>query len=212
VFALLIGLPLALVLVQAVMPGLFAAQDGSSTLSFEPLARVFNSPHVAGSVLHSLELGMLVACTTTALGGAFAVLVQRCDIPLRTAISMVPWLVFLTPSYLKALAWVLLMSPNGYLALISLSPRWEQTFAESMVGEGDGRTLAMQPSKLSEFVSLVRERFEEAGRQSESPVLLASAAARPFVRSIVERFRPQTTVLSQSEIHPRIRLKTIGSV
>jgi flagellar biosynthesis protein FlhA len=104
------------------------------------------------------------------------------------------------------------LSPNGYLALISLSPRWEQTFAESMVGEGDARTLAMQPSKLSEFVSLVRERFEEAGRQSESPVLLASAAARPFVRSIVERFRPQTTVLSQSEVHPRIRLKTIGSV
>ncbi len=104
------------------------------------------------------------------------------------------------------------LSPNGYLALISLSPRWEQTFAESIVGEGDGRTLAMQPSKLSEFVSLVRERFEEAGRQSESPVLVASAAARPFVRSIVERFRPQTTVLSQSEIHPRIRLKTVGSV
>jgi flagellar biosynthesis protein FlhA len=104
------------------------------------------------------------------------------------------------------------LSPGGYLALISLSPRWEQTFAESMVGEGDGRTLAMQPSKLSEFVSLVRERFEEAGRQSELPVLLASAGARPFVRSIVERFRPQTTVLSQSEIHPRIRLKTIGSV
>jgi flagellar biosynthesis protein FlhA len=70
----------------------------------------------------------------------------------------------------------------------------------------------MQPSKLSEFVSLVRERFEEAGRQSESQVLVASAAARPFVRSIVERFRPQTTVLSQGEIHPRIRLKTVGSV
>jgi flagellar biosynthesis protein FlhA len=104
------------------------------------------------------------------------------------------------------------LSPHGYLALISLSPRWEQTFAESMVGEGDARTLAMQPSKLSEFVSLVRERFEEAGRQSETPVLVSSAAARPFVRSIVERFRPQTTILSQSEIHPRIRLKTVGSV
>jgi flagellar biosynthesis protein FlhA len=104
------------------------------------------------------------------------------------------------------------LSPHGYLALISLSPRWEQTFAESMVGDGDARTLAMQPSKLSEFVSLVRERFEEAGRLAESPVLVASAAARPFVRSIVERFRPQTTVLSQSEIHPRIRLKTVGSV
>jgi len=104
------------------------------------------------------------------------------------------------------------LSPHGYLPLVSISPRWEQTFAESMVGEGDARTLAMQPSKLSEFVSLVRERFEEAGRQAETPVLLTSAAIRPFVRSIIERFRPQTTVISQSEIHPRIRLKTVGSV
>src|SRR5258708_15637165 len=32
------------------------------------------------------------------------------------------WLVFLTPSYLKALAWVLLMSPGGYLAQLGLLP------------------------------------------------------------------------------------------
>ena len=46
----------------------------------------------------------------------------------------------------------------------------------------------------------------------EAPVLLTSPAARPFVRGIIERFRPQTTVLSQGEIHPRVRLKTVGSV
>jgi flagellar biosynthesis protein FlhA len=32
------------------------------------------------------------------------------------------------------------------------------------------------------------------------------------VRSIVERFRPQTSVMSQGEIHPRVRLKTVGNV
>jgi flagellar biosynthesis protein FlhA len=36
--------------------------------------------------------------------------------------------------------------------------------------------------------------------------------ARPFVRSIIERFRRETPVLSQGEIHARIRLKTVGSV
>ena len=35
---------------------------------------------------------------------------------------------------------------------------------------------------------------------------------RPFVRGIVERFRAQTPVLSQGEIHPRARLKTVGSI
>jgi flagellar biosynthesis protein FlhA len=103
-------------------------------------------------------------------------------------------------------------TPSGYLPLIALSAKWEQAFADSVIGQGDDRTLAMQPSRLSEFITLVRERFEEAARQGEAPVLVTSASIRPFVRGIVERFRAQTSVLSQSEIHPRVRLKTVGSI
>jgi flagellar biosynthesis protein FlhA len=103
-------------------------------------------------------------------------------------------------------------SMNGYLPLIALSAKWEQAFAESIVGQGEERSLAMQPSKLSEFMTAVRDRFEQAAREGEAPVLVTSAAIRPFVRSLVERFRSQTTVLSQAEIHPRARLKTVGSV
>jgi flagellar biosynthesis protein FlhA len=103
-------------------------------------------------------------------------------------------------------------SPSGYVPLIALSARWEQAFAESIVGQGEERSLAMQPSKLSEFIGLVRERFEQAGREGEAPVLVTSPGIRPFVRGIVERFRAQTPVLSQSEIHPRARLKTVGSI
>jgi flagellar biosynthesis protein FlhA len=103
-------------------------------------------------------------------------------------------------------------SANGYLPLIAMSAKWEQAFAESLVGQGEERSLAMQPSKLSEFMTVVRDRFEQAAREGEAPVLVTSAAIRPFVRSLVERFRAQTTVLSQAEIHPRARLKTVGSV
>lgn len=103
-------------------------------------------------------------------------------------------------------------SPMGYLPLIALSAKWEQAFAESLIGQGEERSLAMQPSRLSEFMTATREAFERAAREGESPVLVTSAAIRPFVRSLVERFRAQTTVLSQAEIHPRARLKTVGSV
>jgi flagellar biosynthesis protein FlhA len=103
-------------------------------------------------------------------------------------------------------------SPSGYLPIIALTARWEQAFAESIVGQGDDRNLAMQPSKLTEFINLVREKFEVAAREGEAPVLVTSAAIRPFVRGIVERFRAQTSVLAQSEIHPRARLKTVASI
>jgi flagellar biosynthesis protein FlhA len=103
-------------------------------------------------------------------------------------------------------------SHMGYLPLIALSAKWEQAFAESLIGTGEERTLAMQPSKLSEFMTAVRDGFERAAREGEAPVLVTSASIRPYVRSLVERFRAQTTVLSQAEIHPRARLKTVGSV
>jgi len=103
-------------------------------------------------------------------------------------------------------------SHNGYLPIIALSAKWEQAFAESIVGQGEDKNLAMAPSKLSEFITLIRERFEDAAREGEAPVLVTSPAVRPFARSIVERFRTQTSVLSQSEIHPRCRLKTVGGI
>ncbi|MEP2827394.1 flagellar biosynthesis protein FlhA [Parvibaculum sp.] len=104
------------------------------------------------------------------------------------------------------------MDGNNALPLLTLSPHWEQAFAESLVGQGEEKQLAMQPSTLQEFISSMRDRFEDAARAGEVPVLLTSPGVRPYVRSIIERFRPQTFVMSQNEIHPRIRLRTVGSV
>ena len=75
-----------------------------------------------------------------------------------------------------------------------------------------GRAMNMSVLPPLRDVHVVRDRFEEAARQGEAPVLVTSPAVRPFVRSIVERFRSQTSVLSQSEIHPRARLKTVGNI
>jgi flagellar biosynthesis protein FlhA len=69
----------------------------------------------------------------------------------------------------------------------------------------------MAPSQLQAFIQTVRERFDEASA-SVSPVLLTSPLVRPYVRSIIERFRPLTPVLSQNEIHPSIRLRTMGQI
>jgi flagellar biosynthesis protein FlhA len=103
-------------------------------------------------------------------------------------------------------------SDDGALSIVSLSPDWEQAFADSLIGSGDDRQLAMAPSKLQEFIRSVRDTFERVALSGESGVLLTSPAIRPYVRSIVERFRGQTVVMSQNEIHPRARLKTVGSV
>ena len=199
VFLLLIGLPLALVLAQAVLPGLFDPRQADGTASIAPLARLFASPRIAASTLHSLELGLIVACTTTILGGAFAVIVQRCDVPFRTAIAVVPWLVFLTPSYLKALAWVLLMSPGGYLAQLGLLPEWAGRAFFGVGGLVLVHTLSLFP--LASFIvgsalAGMGSEMEDAARLSgagplriwsrvNSP-LLAPALALSFIAAFAE--------------------------
>ena len=58
----------------------------------------------------------------------------------------------------------------------------------------------------------MRDAFEAAATQGDAAVLLTGPAIRPYVRSIVERFRGQTVVMSQNEIHPRARLRTVGQI
>ncbi len=101
---------------------------------------------------------------------------------------------------------------DGALPLITLSPDWEHAFAEALIGPGEDKTLALAPSRLHDFIRGVREAFDRAANTGETPVLLTSPGVRPYVRSVIERFRGQTVVMSQNEIHPRARLKTLGVV
>jgi flagellar biosynthesis protein FlhA len=104
------------------------------------------------------------------------------------------------------------LGPDGNLPLLTLSPQWEREFAEAMVGDGADRHLAMAPSRLQQFILAVQQGFENAAQMGELPVLITSPGIRPHVRAIIERFRPQTVVMSQNEVHPRVRLRTIGAV
>lgn len=104
------------------------------------------------------------------------------------------------------------VNAQGFIPIVSLAPRWEQAFAESLLGNGEEKQLAMAPSKLQEFITSMHKVFEELAVKGEMPVLLTTASIRPYVRSIVERFRPSTIVMSQSEVHPKIKIKTLGQV
>jgi flagellar biosynthesis protein FlhA len=102
-------------------------------------------------------------------------------------------------------------SEAGYIPIVAMSPGWEQTFIESLTG-GDDKTLSMAPSRIQEFIATVRSIFDKFAMQGELPVLLTSPAIRPYVRSIIERFRPTTVVMSQNEVYMKARIKTLGQI
>ncbi len=100
----------------------------------------------------------------------------------------------------------------GIMPLVTLTAYWEHAFAEALVGQGEDKQLAMPPTKLQQFIQSVRTTYEDLAMKGEAPVLLTSPGIRPYVRSIIERFRPQTIVISQNEIHPRAKIRTLAQI
>ncbi|MGK6356700.1 flagellar biosynthesis protein FlhA [Sphingomonas sp. DT-207] len=98
------------------------------------------------------------------------------------------------------------------IPVVTLSPEWDLAFAESILGQGDERQLAMAPSSLQRFIGAVRDTYDRLAQDGEIPCLLTSPSIRPFVRSIIERVRPATVVLSQNEIHARARIRALGTI
>ena len=99
--------------------------------------------------------------------------------------------------------------PGGYIPALPLSAEWEAAFADAIVVQGEERQLAITPSKLREFVQALKTAIEATG---EHPVVICSSLIRPHVRMVVERSQPATVVLAQQEIHPKARIRALGSI
>ena len=69
-------------------------------------------------------------------------------------------------------------APGGHLPIVTLSPQWETAFAESIVGSGEERQLAMQPSQPA------------ANSSSRARTLRGGGAARARCRCSSPRPRP----------------------
>jgi flagellar biosynthesis protein FlhA len=101
---------------------------------------------------------------------------------------------------------------QGMLPIVTLSPEWEDAFMQSLVGDHDQKQLAMAPSKIHNFIMRLRTVYDHMSSVGESPVLVCSTPIRPYVRSILEKIRPSTIILSQNEMYPKVKIRTLGQV
>ena len=95
------------------------------------------------------------------------------------------------------------LSPGGYLPIVAMSPAWEQAFAESIVGQGEDRQLAMAPSQLQQFITSVRDRFEEASAE-ERGARAADQSADQAIRALDRRALPLPDRRNVAERNPRL--------
>lgn len=104
------------------------------------------------------------------------------------------------------------MDAQGTLPIVALSPAWEREFQESIFTEGEERQLAMAPEKVQNFLKTARDTFERQFLGGNQPILLTTPQTRPFARMLIERTMPTVAVLSQAEINPKAKLRTVATV
>ena len=56
---------------------------------------------------------------------------------------------------------------EGFIPLLTLTPAWEQAFSEALVGTGEERSLSLAPSKIQEFITGVRSKYDQLAIQGE---------------------------------------------
>ncbi|MDR0406883.1 MAG: flagellar biosynthesis protein FlhA [Holosporales bacterium] len=104
------------------------------------------------------------------------------------------------------------LGTDGILSIVSLTPESESSLSAALIGEGENRQLALAPSYLQHFVKKLQQVFEPSNLSDTSPVFVVPGTLRMAVRSILERVKPDVVVLSQNEIHPKVKIRTVGYV
>lgn len=159
---LLVGLPLAFVLLQAIFPEL---GRGSLAAPFSALLRTFEDPRLARLTGNTLLLGMLVTGFAGAVAIPLGVLRALFLLPLAPLWDLLFLVPFLIPPYIAALGWTMLLQPRGYLdQLLGIDAA---AFLFSPVGIATAMALTLFPVvyfAVSRTVASVGSRFADVGR------------------------------------------------
>ncbi|UQZ35659.1 iron ABC transporter permease [Paenibacillus sp. PK3_47] len=112
--AILVLFPLAAVIIQVLLPGVFFGNLNFGDLSL--LLDVFRRPLWRKSLENSLLLGMGTAFFGTALGTMLAVVRSRWKFAGATALDAAAWVLFIMPSFILAQGWIMFSAGNGLAA------------------------------------------------------------------------------------------------
>lgn len=111
---LLVLYPLAAIIIQSVLPNLFALNPDPS-LHLDALAQVFSDKGSYRAIFDSTTLALVTSVGAVCIGTTLAVLVRRTDLPGRTVVDLLVWIIFFTPSFLMGEAWSIFMLRGGTL-------------------------------------------------------------------------------------------------
>lgn len=109
---LVVGLPVLMVVLQAIFPEVAQGRFGQP---FAALTQTLSDPVWLELTGNTLKLGVGVVLASLLLGAPLGVIRGACRLPGAALWDLLMLTPFLIPPYMAAMAWTLLLQPNGYL-------------------------------------------------------------------------------------------------
>lgn len=109
---ILVAFPLTFILLQAVFPHFSAGQFSGA---FSGISRLLAEPQLPGMLGGTLQIALGVALVSALIGFPLGVARGLFNLPLPRLWDLLFLIPFLTPPYIAALSWMLVLQTNGYL-------------------------------------------------------------------------------------------------
>ncbi|MEW6701931.1 MAG: FHIPEP family type III secretion protein, partial [Bacteroidota bacterium] len=102
---------------------------------------------------------------------------------------------------------------NGIIHAAALSENFESVITKSLQAQKDSVvTLGLHPAALQELKAQLQQIMEKFYKLGYTPLLITSAAIRPYFYRLINSSFPDLTVLSYTELPANIELEFLGKI
>ena len=105
-----------------------------------------------------------------------------------------------------------LVGDDGTLNLLTLDRTIEETIASGIIQTDQGQQLSLEPEFVRGFVAQLNQQAIDMANVSSQTIVLCSPLIRSHLKTLVDRFIPNITVLSHNEITSNVSVKAVGTV
>jgi len=103
-------------------------------------------------------------------------------------------------------------SSEGFIPVITLSPRLEEMVGESIQRTETGGFAALDPGVTQRLFQSLNKELKKVAEMGYSGLVLCSPKIRIYFKKLTNRVAPTLVVLSYSEISPDVEIHRVGTV
>ncbi len=104
------------------------------------------------------------------------------------------------------------LTPDGVLALTSLTPGLERALSEAIQQTDEGSYLALEPSIAQTLINRLGRIAEKFAEMGQTPLVLAPGHLRAALASFIDRFVPGMHVICHQEIVSNTKVQSLGVI